>query len=436
MNTPASNKPAARKRIRRILLGGILLLLVFVSIYVVRNFSSIKNAVLRQVLPPAAYLTYIEKEYLSEQSDLFRQRLAKVQAQLSDKELTGIDMTLKTSKLISGYLKEYLPFQSASLSIRHDTTPDSMTLTGLISTDSKPYLSLALWSDNKNKQCYIQLPELSDGVLSCPYSDDFLPAKLIQEATTFLQSCILTLYSQVQTDPYGYLLPYLDIIEDVRMTEDVLLPIEDTEQTALCMTASISVKRAMEIAAEQLEDMDEYSFLLPVYHLVSEQLEDWAEFYNLSIILTAYIDETGQILGHEFALTRDAEPIVSLNGLLLADVSKGCSGTLHLTFPMPTTSEPYTLSLEFDQFGISEETGLPYGTLLFPIPGIAAVSASCELFEKDELPEMVLNIRALGFSAASAALRLSTELTDMPAFPTDATIYEPIDWKAYYDSIN
>ncbi len=436
MNTSASNKPAARKRIRLILSGTALLLLVFAFICIARNFSVIKNAVLRQILSPAAYLTYVEKDYISGQSDLFEQRLAKAQAQLSDKALTGADISLKTSKLISGYLKDYLPFQSASLSLRHDATPDSLTLTGLLQTDGEPYLSLALWSDTKNKQCYIQLPELSGGILSCPYSEDFLPARLIQETANFLQSCLLTLYNQVQTDPYAYLRPYLDIIEEVTMTGDVPLPIEEGTQTALCMTASISVQRAMEIASVQLEDMDEYSFLLPVYHLVSELFKEWSNTYDLSILITAYIDEAGQVLGHEFALDCNEETLISLRGLLQPDPSEGQSGTLYLTFPVSAALEPYTLALELEQIGISDDTGLPYGTVLFPVPGISAVSASLELFEKNGLPEAELKLHALGFSAASVLFRLSTEVMPMPEFPADAAIYAPEHWNAYFDSLS
>lgn len=431
-----ASKPAVRNHRKAIVLGSVSLLLVFCIIFLSLHYHAIRNALLRQLLSPTTYMTLIETEYLNSQSEDFEKKLAAATKKLSAHAVTGIDVSVSINQLISSYLEDELQnFKSAGLSLRHQTLLQGFGLTTALSINNEERLHINFWSDHEENQFYLQLPELSMAALSCSYSEDFLPVYLLQEAASFLHACLLSAYDQVQENPYSYLIPYLDIIETVTLDTDYTIIINEKEQTTDRLIAQLSVQKALEIASEQLEEMEETNPLLPLWHLLSGGLERLAATQDVTLVLTAYTDTTGHILGHEFALERDGKTLCSLTGLLSQDLVQGSNGTLYFSYLAENTDELCSIPLELQQFGISSESGFLTGTLLLSHPALSGVSFALDFYEENGLPKTELRIRALGFTGASVCVTLSDEPVTLPALADISDIYPPEDWDTYFSIV-
>ncbi|MBQ9118520.1 MAG: hypothetical protein IJY09_00495 [Lachnospiraceae bacterium] len=429
-----NSKPAATRRRRAILLTALLVLLIFSIGILVPNYRKIKHTLLRSLLSPTAYLSILEREYLTEQAEGFEQRLTAARTTLAARTVTGAEATLSVNQLLSGRLNEPLSnLKSAGLSLHHQTQAETMALTATISVNEEERLNAHLWSDTSEQKLYLQLPELSQAALSCSYSNDFLPARIVRETLTFLQTCILSAYDQIQANPYSYLIPYLETIEEVTMEE--AYNIEALEQTATRLTAELSLQKALEIASTQLEEMKETNPLLPLWHLASKQLEELAATQDTTLLLTAYVDNEGNILGHEFALIRKDEILASVTGILTSDILQGKNGTLHLSYRDNTSGKLIDLPIELQQFGFSDTTGYPYGSMVFELPELSMLSCKVDFYESGTLPEAKLQIRALGFTAASVQFSLCTDTVSLPN-PDTLVVAPPSEWDTFFSSFD
>lgn len=451
-DTNTTLSPAPRKKRRRIIFISLLAILAAAAGVTAANFPKIKNALLLRFAGPETYMAYVETNYLLSQGKAWKAQKQALSEAFAGQELSGVRADIHVNRLLSGLLQSQgVAPQGAELSdlslLFLTAEKDDCSLFQLAAQiNEKKLVSLDFLSDYENELLYIACPQAGSSALALSTSENDPAVALLHYLDSLFRSFFTSVYTAVSADPYEYLLPYLDIIADVTLERDVPLPAADTQQAAIRLNMTLSLDTALETAAEQLAEIkaqpDMTDPLLSCYELAIRLLEYVSERYPASLRIAAYVDDGGNVLGHEFFLVAHAETsvaqeqtILSLTGILTPDAGFGKSGELTLFSALHDT--PVTFLLSVSQAGFDPETGLPSGKINFSCDRLSSLHFQLLLSEAGAMPKLKLLARALGVTALTLELTPSSQPAAPFPSPQDyAAVYQLAEISSFLQSLD
>ncbi len=215
----------------------------------------------------------------------------------------------------------------------------------------------------------------------------------------------------------------------------------DGTVTTTRMRAVLSLDRALGIASAQLAAAEQ-SEPLPAsvsacYRFAVWLLKELAGRRSVQLCITAYADQEGRILGHEYELTDDGGLLLSLSGLLRADRAGARSGIITAAWPDASAARK-ELTFEIDRLGWDPAAGCPTGKITVGIPGsFVPLGLQLILAERDGLPELRIFLRASGITAVTANLRLTQTLpTDSLLADSRTLVYPLSEWHTFLERLD
>lgn len=397
---------------RQVLLFGLFALLAAAIGFTAANFPKIKNALFLRFASPQAYMAYIEANYFRAQGKKWQAEQQALSSLFENRNLSGARVDLHINHLLTSLLpKEGTSTKKPDLSgisllFLAAEEKELSLFQFLAQVGGSPLASLDFLTDAAAEQIYISCPQAGDTALVVSTAKDDPIVMLLQSLGRLLQAFRASIYDTVSADPYSYLFPYLDVITEVTMDRDVPLPVSDADLTGIRLNMLLSLDTALDIAAKQLDGLKNAPGvtdpLLPCYELSVGLLRYLAEHDSADLGITAYVDDDGKVLGHEFYILSGDDVLLSLTGILTPSPAGGKSGELTLFSKLGNS--PLTILLSVSELGFDAPTGLPTGKINISGDRLSALHFQLLLGSTDHLPKVSLLVRALGGTAASLEL--------------------------------
>lgn len=451
---------------RWIALAALLAVLAAAAGFTAANFPHIKNTLLLRFAGPKGYMAYVETNYLLSQGKAWRAQKKAFSEQLAGRGLSGARADIRINQLLLKLLQDNdAASEGASLSgaslLFLTADKDEKSLFQLAAqVNDNTLASLNFLSDTEDELLYISCPQAGNTALALSTSDDDPIVFLLHYASEIFRSFLTSIYTAFSSDPYTYLLPYLDVITDVTLERDAPLPADGAEQTAIRLNMTLSLDTALDIAASELTELkaqpDMADPLLPCYELTIRLLEYVAERYPADFRIAAYVDTDGKIFGHEFFIiareqamnaqepaisspkqtfSSQEHTILSLTGILTPDAGFGKSG--ELTFFSALHGEPTTFLLSVSQAGFDAKTGLPSGKINFSCDKLSSLQFQLLFSEAEDMPKLKLLVRTLGVTAFSLDLTPSSQRpAPFPSSQDYAEVYHLTELSAFLQSLD
>lgn len=441
----ACNPEAIRGRRRRKRLA---LLLLFLAVsagtfaFILPNYRFLRNALLSRALPPAAYLALLERDYLKSREAEWQSAADIASERLSEYSIRGISLQAETNRLLSGLTGAVFPLRSAELDFRFGTGADSAGLfQTVLSLNDTACASLELLREPATQRLLAACPQLAAAAIAFPAGSDVFLIRLLSHVCDLAEAFFRSVTEAVRANPYRYLPPFLEALEDVSMERNYPAAVGDGTVTTTRMRAVLSLDRALGIASEQLAAAEQ-SEPLPAsvsacYRFAVWLLKELAGRRSVQLCITAYADQEGRILGHEYELTDDGGLLLSLSGLLRADRAGARSGIITAAWPDASAARK-ELTFEIDQLGWDPAAGCPTGKITVGIPGsFVPLGLQLILAERDGLPELRIFLRASGITAVTAKLRLTQTLpTDSLLADSRTLVYPLSEWRTFLERLD
>ncbi len=441
-----TNKTSARKRnYRRMLLFVLPAALIAAAVLTAAKSPKIKNALLLRFGSPETYMAYVETNYLLAQGKEWRAMGNAFSALFEGADLSGARVDVHISQLLTSLLQKKsasggkLDLSGLSLLFLAADKQDSSFFRIAAQTNDVPIASLDFLTDAAAKQFYIACPQAGPTALVLSTAQDDPFTMLLCHFGKLLNAFCASVCHAVSSDPYAYLLPYLDAITAVTLERGATLPASGTDLTAIRLDMALSLDTALDIAATQLGTLknnpDVTDPLLPCYELSIRLLESIAARYPADLLITAYVDDNGNVLGHEFSILSQNETLLSLTGILMPSPAGGKSG--ELTFFSALENEPLTIQLSVSQIDFDLQAGLVSGKINFYCDRLPSLHFQLHFTSLNGLPKLSLLVRTLGVTAVS--LELTPTDTKPEPFPDPqdyAKTYSPLELSAFLQSLD
>lgn len=420
-----------KKQNRRLLISVLLACFAVGAVFAASNYHYLKNRLLLHFLSPEAYMAYLETSYLKEQSAKLDTIYQNLSEQFAGHSVTGADLKLTVNRMAFSFLGSQFPLKTAALSFRHSDWNGLSSFQAGIAFNDANCASLLFLSEPDTETLYLACPELSDAAVSLLLSDDIPLIRLLNYLEASLRAFLRSLYETVQADPYAYLLPYIQVLTSVSMETDYPLLTGETELSVTKLQAVLSADTAFRIASGQLEELTDQDTFLPFYRLSAWLLEQMSEHYQADILVTAYADDTGRILGHEIQIVSGDTLLFSVTGQLAKDRVRGFSGDLNLFLSSGAEKSLHFL-ISCEQIGPEQGTGFPSGKLLIALEEYPLLGFQISFSEQNHLPAANISIRAAGFTAAGLAFSLAeSDGAAAPDLNSFSQIYPASAWRDY-----
>lgn len=420
----AGKASSPKKSRRRIILLVLLAVLIPGSILAALNSPKIKNALLLRFGTPQVYMAYVETNHLLALGKEWDAGTDAFFALFEGMDLSGAKIDVHVNQLLSAlFPKESATSKKPDLSgisllFLTETKEENFLFRLAAQANDTPLASLDFLSDAADEQLYLSCPQAGSAALAFPTGEEDPFVMLLHHLGRLLGAFQDSVRRAVSSNPYAYLLPYLDVITEVTLERGVPVPASGTDLSAIRLNMLLSLDTALDIAAEQLDALKETpdiaDTLLPYYEFSIWLLGYLAQRYPADLLVTAYVDGDGNILGHEFYVLSQGETILSLTGILTPSPAGGKSG--ELTFFSSLGKEPLTVLLSVSQLGFDLQTGLASGKINVSCDRLSSLHFQLLLSSSGSLPKLTFLVRTLGVAALSFDLT-PTNIHPHP-FPT------------------
>ncbi|MDE7299249.1 MAG: hypothetical protein K2N94_10545 [Lachnospiraceae bacterium] len=441
-----NGKSHSKRRRRALILCLLLALFTAACAFVLSDYRHLRSELLSRVLPPAAYMALLEREHLNTLADGWQNASERSSAQLSEYSVCGVSLRAEANRLVSGILGAGLPLRSAELAFRYAAEDAAGLLQTTLSVNDTACATLELMTEPARERLLAACPELSGAAIALPISSDVLLIRLLEHVCDLAVAFFTSISETVRANPFRYLPPFLDALENVRLEREQSIIISGQTVLAMRLHAVVSLDRALQIASKQLtaaEQSQQLSdSLISCYRSAVWLLNELSERLPLQLHIIAYADRDGYILGHEFELTSSGVLLFSLTGLLSKDGMSTRSGTVTAawgaaTLPQKSDFEK-ELAFEIDRLGLDPATSYPTGKITVGIPGSSPpLGLQFVLTERDGLPDMRIFLRVSGITAVSAEL----SLTETPPSGNSltggySTVYPLSEWRNFLTQLD
>lgn len=385
----------------------IITVLLILSIAItVPDFSKIKNTLLLRFASPKTYMTYVETNYLRAEAKNWQEKSKVFSSLFENMDLTGAKIDVKINHLLTSLLKgEADSANSADLSgisllLLTDKKEELSLFELSAQIDEATLASLDFLSDSGAGRIYIACPQAGEAAISA--GGDSPKVMLLYHLSRLLQALPASVNTPLSPDPYTCLLPYLKAVTKVSLKHGVTVPATDAALTGNQLDMQLPLNDVLDIANMQLTFLKSASEstnpLLSYYEFIIWLLTCIDRHYPAELFITAYIDNGGGIIGHEFSIRTENNPILSLTGILTPSKSGGKSG--ELTLFSSIGGQPLTILLSVSQFDFDMQTGLFTGKINISFDRIPSIYFQLLFGSKDKMPELSLYVRSMGVAAA------------------------------------
>ncbi len=374
----------------------IITVLLILSIAItVPDFSKIKNTLLLRFASPKTYMTYVETNYLRAEAKNWQEKSKVFSSLFENMDLTGAKIDVKINHLLTSLLKgEADSANSADLSgisllLLTDKKEELSLFELSAQIDEATLASLDFLSDSGAGRIYIACPQAGEAAISA--GGDSPKVMLLNHLSRLLQALPASVNTPLSPAPYTCLLPYLKAVTKVSLKHGVTVPATDAALTGNQLDMQLPLNDVLDIANMQLTFLKSASEstnpLLSYYEFIIWLLTCIDRHYPAELFITAYIDNGGGIIGHEFSIRTENNPILSLTGILTP--SKSSIG-----------GQPLTILLSVSQFDFDMQTGLFTGKINISCDQIPSIYFQLLFGSKDKMPELSLYVRSMGVAAA------------------------------------
>lgn len=392
-----------RRKHSRVLLLLFPLLFLFIAAGVAAvNSPRIKHFLLRRFGTPQTYMTYVEGKYLlayeKEWGDRIKEQYHAVKASLS------------LNQLVLDLLKQYgvaakKNFPDTTLFFSYKKNGEDTLFQALGQMGNTPIASLDFLHSAKSQELYLSCPQAGSAALALSAAGEDSFSLFFQ----YLNKLFTTWKSITANSSDPLFSPsYLDAIAEVTK-ETVPLPVPDSTANTLRLNLRLSLDRVLNIEKTQ------------------------SGHHPTDLLIHAYVDEKGDILGHEFYLLSEEKTLFSLTGLLLPDKRGGKSGDLTILFDF---GEPITLALSASQFGYSEEEGGLTGKINFSLDCLPSINFHIRFAMEQSLPKLILRAHARGVTLLTLEFMPTNSLPNFPTLPDYSEIYRPQELSSFQKSLD
>ena len=268
-----------------------------------------------------------------------------------------------------------------------------------------PIASLDFLYSAKNQELYISCPQAGSAALA-------LSAAGGGSFSLFFHylNKLFTIWKSIPANSSDPLFShsYLDAITEVTK-ETAPLPVPDSTANALRLNLRLSLDRVLNIEKTQ------------------------SGHHPTDLLIHAYVDEKGNILGHEFYLLSEEKTLFSLTGLLLPDKREGKSGDLTILFDF---GEPITLTLSASQFGYSAREGGFTGKINFSFDCVPSINFQIRFAMEQSLPKLILRAHTRGVTLLTLEFMPTNSLPYFPISPDYSEIYRLQELSSFQKSLD
>lgn len=393
----------------------LLLLFPFLFLFIAAGIAAvnaprIKHFLLRRFGTPQTYMTYVEGKYLSAYEKEWRENIKKIAEPFFKGQYHAVKASLSLNHLVLDLLKQYgiaaknnFPDTALFFSYKKNGEDTLFQASGQIG--DTPIASLDFLHSAKNQKLYISCPQAGSAALALSAEEEdsfFLFFHYLNKLFTAWKSIPAN-----SSDPF-FPRSYPDAITEVTK-ETAPLPVPDSTVHALRLNLRLSLDRVLNIEKARFG------------HRPTD------------LLIHAYVDEKGDILGHEFYLLSGEKTLFSLTGLLLPDKGGGKSGDLTILFDF---GEPITIALSVSQFGYSAEEGGLTGKINLSFDRVSSINFQVRFAMEQSLPKLILHTYMRGVTLLTLEFTPANSLPDFPALPDYSEIYRRQEISSFRKSLD
>lgn len=391
-----------RKYCTLFFLFGFLSLLIAAGLAI--NVPRIKHFLLRRFGSPQTYMIYVESKYLLAHEKEWKENAKKIAEPFLTGQYNAAEASLSLNHLLFDLLDQYgvaakNNFPDTTLFFSYEKKGEDTLFQTLGQIEDTPIASLDFLHSAKDQKLYISCPQAGNTALALSVTGNEL-----NDLFTAWKKFIFSDFCADSID----LRSYLDAVTEVTR-ETVPLPASDSTARALRLNIRLSLNAQN----------------------ITKTL--FAARYPTDLLIRAYVDEKGNILGHEFYLLSGEKTLFSLTGLLLPDKMGGKSGDLTLLFDFDT---PVTISLSVSQFGYSVEEGGLTGRINLSCSRVPSINFQFRFFMEHSLPKLTLRTHAHGITLLTLKFTPIKFLPDFPSSSNYSEIYSRKEISSFWESLN
>lgn len=392
-----------RRKNSRVLLLLFPFLFLFIAAGVAAvNSPRIKHFLLRHFGTPQAYMTYVEGKYLLAYEKEWGENIKG--------QYHAVKASLSLNQLVFDLLKQYgvaakKSFPDTTLFFSYKKNGEDTLFQALGQMGNTPIASLDFLYSAKNQELYISCPQAGSAALA-------LSAAGEDSFSLFFHylNKLFTIWKSIPANSSDPLFShsYLDAITEVTK-ETAPLPVPDSTANALRLNLRLSLDRVLNIEKTQ------------------------SGHHPTDLLIHAYVDEKGNILGHEFYLLSEEKTLFSLTGLLRPDKREGKSGDLTILFDF---GEPITLTLSASQFGYSAREGGLTGKINFSFDCVPSINFQIRFAMEQSLPKLILRAHTRGVTLLTLEFMPTNSLPYFPISPDYSEIYRLQELSSFQKSLD
>lgn len=390
----------------------LLLSFLIVAGIIAANAPRIKHFLLRRFGTPQTYLSYVESKYLLSNGKKWEEITKKIMEPFLKEKSSTIKASLSLNHLVLDRLKQYglsakNNFPDTTLFFSCEKKGEDTLFQALGRMGDTTIASLDLFHSAETQEFYLSCPQAGNSALALSTAGEDAFSLFFQYMNDFF-AIWKKFISSDPSDQSFSLHPYLNAIKEVTK-ETVPLPVSGSTTHALRLNLRLSLDQILDITETQ------------------------RAAYPIDLLIHAYVDEKGDILGHEFSLLSEEKTLFSLTGLLLPDKRGGKSGDLTVFLDL---DKPITLTLSVSQFGYSEEEGGLTGKINLSFDCLPSINFQIRFAMEQSLPKLILHAYMRGVILLTLEF-MSTEFPpDFPAPPDYSEIYHIKELSAFQNSLD